>query len=187
MEMTGAMLSSVPDDAVRTEDIAGALEESYTVYSSFLPSYDDISQKYLSAVAGVLNREISKSLASVIYGAAASLDESGPLFFDEAGLASELKNAALAELKDRLLSALEENEEYLDEAFEESRSSFSMVKKTYAILSRVGENTYLPEAGKIDYAMASSLACERCFMLLADNGNEGDSVHSAPSFFSYGS
>lgn len=166
MTLVEDTVSSVAANAVSADDIAAALPYSYTAYSSYIPSYDEIKSRYLSLVAELVNQCISSSFAETVITAGAEAAEN-PTAYISGEMITPFLRAMTEEVLEKTLTAyLDEEGEAISSAFSESEDTFSRVKKAYSSLSAVSRAVILPLVREIDITAVVSLSVDRYFFLL---------------------
>ena len=161
-------LSSVGEECVTSGDFESALPLSYTAYEDYIPSYDEIEEKYLSSVASIVNEEITGLFSFAILSAADTVADNPSPYLAGESIISALRKATEESLTAALTSSLEEREDELDSSFTESREAFGRVKKAYSALSAVSKGIYLPTARALDIKSIVSVSVDRYFFLLSE-------------------
>ncbi len=159
-------LSSVGEECVSAEDFGPALPLSYTVYSAYIPSYDEIVEKYLSSVASLVNEGVSGLFLPAVLSAAEQIADNPSSYLSGASVTESLRSATEEILTESLTSFLEEREGELDSFFTESREAFGRVKKAYSALSAVSKGVYLPSSRALDIKDIVSVSVDKYFSLL---------------------
>ncbi len=176
----GASLTALIRDIVSSEgekrltkaDLETALDSSYLVYSEYIPSYDEIKSRYLSSLLVVVSEGMEEIFSPTVLAAGEEIG-SNPAPYISGELVTPSLEAATAEiLTENLTQYLAGRNGELEEAFTESRDTFSRVKKAYAALSAVSKGVVLPEASPAAPQRLASAAVERYFSLLEEEERE---------------
>lgn len=166
--LAGDMVSALQKGALAIDDIAPALNESYREYEDYLPSYDEIRDRYLGAVLLILEDDFVTLFKESVLSSASSLSQSPRKYLMGEMLSPEVESATRTFLSLSFGSLIDEREEKMKEAFLESGESFSMVKKAYDNLNVVGVSEKLPEAEEIDKTSLITLVLDRYYSILEE-------------------
>lgn len=158
-ELDGAVLT--------TSDILPALGETYTVYSTYLPSYQDISGRYLSSLISIFSDAVSSALLENIGSSVETLTSSASLFLDGGEVTPVIETLTRTRtvekvLEDPLLT------QKLEEAGEESILNFRKVRKAYSLLGAVDKDIILPEPETADAETVINLILDRYYSFLEE-------------------
>lgn len=178
-------LLALPSDPVTADDLEPVLPESYTSYETYLPSYSAIRLRYLNAVCAVVNSAFSESFFSdEVTQAGETLSDEPSSYISGEAVIPDIESITRESLSVLLVEYLSQHSEDLEAAFSESRTSFSMVKRSYSSLSIIGEEIILPDAEMLSVSDMSEIALDRFYSLLSsaeielrNNPLYGDSVY----------
>lgn len=185
MTLVSDCLLALPSDPVTADDLLSALPESYTSYGEYLPSYSAITSRYLNAAADVVNASFSESFFSDIVTASGDvLSDSPSRYISGEAVIPDIEKETRDSIRTLLEEYFSEHSDELDEAFSESRTYFSMVKRSYSSLSIIGGEIVLPDAEMISVSSLVDITLDRFYALLSDAETElrnnplyGDSVY----------
>ncbi len=185
MTLVSDCLLALPSDPVTADDLLSALPESYTSYGEYLPSYSAITSRYLNAAADVVNASFSESFFSDIVTASGDvLSDSPSRYISGEAVIPDIEKETRDSIRTLLEEYFSEHSDELDEAFSESRTYFSMVKRSYSSLSIIGGEIVLPDAEMISVSSLVDITLDRFYSLLSGTETElrnnplyGDSVY----------
>ncbi len=166
-ELLGDMLDSLDTASLTPDDIASSLDESYTVYSSYLPAYDNIKERYLSSVISILGEGVLSALVESVGNMTPALSGNVSRYFSGEAVTPDIEKAT----RSAVVSAVTSDTRYgelLDKAGEESSLNFSNVRKSYSILSLVGKGIELPEITLPSMETLINLILDKYYSLLSD-------------------
>lgn len=158
---------SAGEECVKAEDFEDILPYSYTVYSSYIPSYGDIMKRYLTSLASLVNEGVSALFPDVVISAGEEASESAYSYMEGESVTATLNVRTGEALSEALGAYLEERASDIEEAFSESREAFGRVKKAYELLSAVSKAVVLPSAEPVSPSDMVSTAVGSYFSLLS--------------------
>lgn len=162
------IVSSAGEKILTGADLEGALDSSYLAYSGYIPSYDEIKNRYLSSLLAVVSEGMEEIFSSTVLSAGEEIGNNPSPYLSGELVTPSLEAATAEILTGNLTQYLEMRREELEEAFAESRDTFSRVRKAYAALSAVSRGVVLPQAEEAAPERVASAAVERYFSFLGD-------------------
>ena len=166
------IVSSAGEKALTGADLEKALDSSYRAYSGYIPSYDEIKNRYLSSLVVTVSEAMAEIFPSTVLAAGEEIGNNPSPYLSGELVTPSLEAATREILTENLTQYLVERREKLEEAFTESRDTFSRVKKAYAALSAVSKGVVLAEAEEAEAESLASAAVERYFSLLEEEERE---------------
>lgn len=183
-ELLGDMLDSLDTASLTPDDIASSLDESYTVYSSYLPAYENIKDRYLKSVVSILSDSVLSALKESVGKLTPLISEEASRYFDGEAVTPDIEKATRSAVVSTVTSDARYRE-LLVNAGEESSLNFSNVRKSYSILSLVGKGIELPEITLPSMETLINLILDKYYSLLSaaedrlrDNPFYGDDGYS---------
>lgn len=184
-ELLGDMLDSLDTASLTPDDIASSLDESYTIYSSYLPAYDNIKERYLDSVISIFGEGVLSALVESVGNITPTLIGNVSRYFSGEAVTPDIEKAT----RSAVVTAVTSDTRYrelLAQAAEESSINFNNVRKAYSILSLVGKEIELPEIALPSMETLINLILDKYYSLLSDAedrlrdnpfyGNEGYSL-----------
>ena len=157
------LFSSLSSFSIDSEILEEALPSSFLLYEEYLPSFDDLENKYLTDVADVAVEAV-KNYMPVIKESALELAKD-PLDYIEGDttFSNALRSKVGEELSSVVYSTLQNNSSDLEESFLGVSKIFGEIRKGYASLESVGKGEYLPEADSILFNSVSIIVSDEFF------------------------
>lgn len=160
------MFSSVSSWSVEPETLSSSLSPSFTVYSGYVPNYEELEKNYLSAIAEVATGAVNE-LLPLLSKAVGTLSETPREFIDgEDSLSRALKEMVGESVRMEVEKILSSPNARVDEAFSAANRSFEEIRIAYSNLSAVGKGVTLPLSSGIDAIGASQAVTDEFFSLL---------------------
>lgn len=178
------MISSLSSFELSSSDIEPALPSSYTVYSSYLPSYETIKERYLSSVLDIIEEDLLSSFKSNIESSLQLLLDNPSSYIEGTLISSVLKANLYSLILSSFNDVIEAKRSEIDEAFDESRSDFGRIRKSYENLTLLGITVSLPRAEPLDTSLSAELCLEEYFLYLEENeiSLRSDPLYSAGAY-----
>ena len=151
---------------------------SFSIYEEYVPSFDDLENKYLSDVADAAVEAV-KNYMPVIKESALELAKE-PLDYikGDTSLTNALRSKVGGELSSVIYSTLQDKSSDLEESFLGVSKIFGEIRKGYASLESVGKGEYLPEAESILFDIVSVVVSDEFFNQL---GREEKTLKNTPA------
>lgn len=160
------MFSSLSSFSFDSEILSEALPSSFSIYEEYVPSYDTLTEKYLSDVAKVATEAVESYMPVIKERALEMAKDPMEYISGDTTLTDALKKLMGGELSAVVYDTLFERKEYLDESFLTVSRIFNEIRKGYASLESVGKGEYLPEAMSILLDNASMIVSDAFFTSL---------------------
>ena len=157
------MFSSLSSFSIDSKILEEALPSSFSIYEEYVPSFDDLENKYLSDVADAAVEAV-KNYMPVIKESALELAKE-PLDYikGDTSLTNALRSKVGGELSSVIYSTLQDKSSDLEESFLGVSKIFGEIRKGYASLESVGKGEYLPEAESILFDIVSVVVSDEFF------------------------
>ncbi len=162
------IVSSAGEKRLERADLEEALDSSYLVYSEYIPSYDDIKNRYLSSLLTIVSEGMDEIFSSTVLPAGEEIGNNPSPYLSGELVTPSLEAATGEILIENLTQYLDARSGELEEAFAESRDTFSRVKKAYAALSAVSKGVVIPQAETASTRALASAAARRYFSFLGE-------------------
>lgn len=171
------MFSSLSSFSIDSKILEEALPPSFSIYEEYVPSFDDLENKYLSDVADAAVEAV-KNYMPVIKESALELAKE-PLDYikGDTSLTNALRSKVGGELSSVIYSTLQDKSSDLEESFLGVSKIFGEIRKGYASLESVGKGEYLPEAESILFDIVSVVVSDEFFNQL---GREEKTLKNTP-------
>ena len=172
------MFSSLSSFSIDSKILEEALPSSFSIYEEYVPSFDDLENKYLSDVADAAVEAV-KNYMPVIKESALELAKE-PLDYikGDTSLTNALRYKVGGELSSVIYSTLQDKSSDLEESFLGVSKIFGEIRKGYASLESVGKGEYLPEAESILFDIVSVVVSDEFFNQL---GREEKTLKNTPA------
>ena len=172
------MFSSLSSFSIDSKILEEALPSSFSIYEEYVPSFDDLENKYLSDVADAAVEAV-KNYMPVIKESALELAKE-PLDYikGDTSLTNALRSKVGGELSSVIYSTLQDKSSDLEESFLGVSKIFGEIRKGYASLESVGKGEYLPEAESILFDIVSVVVSDEFFKQL---GREEKTLKNTPA------
>lgn len=172
------MFSSLSSFSIDSKILEEALPSSFSIYEEYVPSFDDLENKYLSDVADAAVEAV-KNYMPVIKESALELAKE-PLDYikGDTSLTNALRSKVGGELSSVIYSTLQDKSSDLEESFLGVSKIFGEIRKGYASLESVGKGEYLPEAESILFDIVSVVVSDEFFNQL---GSEEKTLKNTPA------
>ena len=172
------MFSSLSSFSIDSKILEEALPSSFSIYEEYVPSFDDLENKYLSDVADAAVEAV-KNYMPVIKESALELAKE-PLDYikGDTSLTNALRSKVGGELSSVIYSTLQDKSSDLEESFLGVSKIFGEIRKGYASLESVGKGEYLPEAESILFDIVSVVVSDEFFNQL---GREEKALKNTPA------
>ena len=176
--LTLGMFSSLSSFSIDSKILEEALPPSFSIYEEYVPSFDDLENKYLSDVADAAVEAV-KNYMPVIKESALELAKE-PLDYikGDTSLTNALRSKVGGELSSVIYSTLQDKSSDLEESFLGVSKIFGEIRKGYASLESVGKGEYLPEAESILFDIVSVVVSDEFFNQL---GREEKTLKNTPA------
>ena len=157
------MFSSLSSFSIDSKILEEALPSSFSIYEEYVPSFDDLENKYLSDVADAAVEAV-KNYMPVIKESALELAKE-PLDYikGDTSLTNALRSKVGGELSSVIYSTLQDKSSDLEESFLGMSKIFGEIRKGYASLESVGKGEYLPDAESILFDIVSVVVSDEFF------------------------
>lgn len=172
------MFSSLSSFSIDSKILEEALPSSFSIYEEYVPSFDDLENKYLSDVADAAVEAV-KNYMPVIKESALELAKE-PLDYikGDTSLTNALRSKVGGELSSVIYRTLQDKSSDLEESFLGVSKIFGEIRKGYASLESVGKGEYLPEAESILFDIVSVVVSDEFFNQL---GSEEKTLKNTPA------
>ena len=172
------MFSSLSSFSIDSKILEEALPSSFSIYEEYVPSFDDLENKYLSDVADAAVEAV-KNYMPVIKESALELAKE-PLDYikGDTSLTNALRSKVGGELSSVIYSTLQDKSSDLEESFLGVSKIFGEIRKGYASLESVGKGEYLPDAESILFDIVSVVVSDEFFNQL---GSEEKTLKNTPA------
>ena len=172
------MFSSLSSFSIDSKILEEALPSSFSIYEEYVPSFDDLENKYLSDVADAAVEAV-KNYMPVIKESALELAKE-PLDYikGDTSLTNALRSKVGGELSSVIYSTLQDKSSDLEESFLGVSKIFGEIRKGYASLESVGKGEYLPDAESILFDIVSVVVSDEFFNQL---GREEKTLKNTPA------
>ena len=172
------MFSSLSSFSIDSKILEEALPPSFSIYEEYVPSFDDLENKYLSDVADAAVEAV-KNYMPVIKESALELAKE-PLDYikGDTSLTNALRSKVGGELSSVIYSTLQDKSSDLEESFLGVSKIFGEIRKGYASLESVGKGEYLPDAESILFDIVSVVVSDEFFNQL---GSEEKTLKNTPA------
>ncbi len=158
------MFSSLSSFSIDSKILEEALPSSFSIYEEYVPSFDDLENKYLSDVADAAVEAV-KNYMPVIKESALELAKE-PLDYikGDTSLTNALRSKVGGELSSVIYSTLQDKSSDLEESFLGVSKIFGEIRKGYASLESVGKGEYLPDVESILFDIVSVVVSDEFFI-----------------------
>ncbi len=167
--LLGDMASSLSSFSLSIDVLEGALPESYTTYSDYIPSYENIRERYLSLIIEIIDEDLKTAFIDCIKGNSSYFSANPSSFIKGELIATYLEENEFGTVLSSFLSVIENKKDELDIAFNESKVEYERIKTAYDNLSQIDIFFSLPEAEPIDMYKLAALVATRYFEILKES------------------